>query len=505
MLVYPFTFYAIYGLSKLVPKLSHKITSVHLGFPEKAAVMVALTFLLGVAYLASPTLMVYANTSVPSVSDTYLYFSNSPTVPYQDVNSVVQAMGWLNNVMDVGSCVILQHAYQFWGELYLDKSHSIVTFEVDPNQALNTALAHSLTEFTSCGGTRRSVGTGFLFLKVLLEFRILVVYPFLFMEEQVLVEIEENRPILDEVVLSGAKPFVVVGIPAFNEEQAIARVILEAQKFASVVVVCDDGSTDMTGKIAERLGAHVVRHEYNLGYGAAIKSLFKRALELDADVLVTLDADGQHDPNEIPAVVAPIVHDKADVVIGSRFVRGNETGEMPFYRRVGARLITKIVNGSAKNGVRDAQSGFRAYNRSALERLRVFEEGMGASVEILLGASKQNLRICEVPSSCKYSNGKVATSTKNPLSHGMGVVMSIVRIIVEEKPLKVLGIPGILFLCAGTAFGAWMLRIYAVTHAIVTNIALASLSFVLIGFFMLSTSITLYAISRISRKTNGNK
>ena len=318
-----------------------------------------------------------------------------------------------------------------------------------------------------------------------------------------LVEIEENRVILDKVVLSGAKPFVVVGIPAFNEEQAIARVILETQKFADAVVVCDDGSTDMTAKIAERLGADVVRHEHNLGYGAAIKSLFKRALELDADVLVTLDADGQHDPNEIPAVIKPIVQNEADVVIGSRFVRGNGTGEMPLYRRFGARLITKMVNGSAKNGVSDAQSGFRAYNRNALERLSVFEEGMGASVEILLDASKQDLRICEVPSSCKYDNGKVATSTENPVTHGMGVVMSIIRVVVEEKPLQILGIPGLLCLFAGIGFGVWMLQLYAVEHEIVTNIALASLSFVLIAFFMLSTAITLYAISRIAKKTNG--
>jgi len=302
-----------------------------------------------------------------------------------------------------------------------------------------------------------------------------------------------------------AKPFVVVGIPAFNEENTIARVVLEAQKYADAVVVCDDGSRDLTAKIAERLGADVVKHEQNSGYGVAIKSLFERARELHADVLVTLDGDGQHDPIEIPAVLKPIIDGVADVVIGSRFMDVRGTAEMPLYRRLGAKLITRMVNGSAKKGVSDAQSGFRAYSRQAIERLSVVEAGMGASVEILLEASKQKLKICEVPSTCKYQNGEVATSTEHPVTHGMGVVMSIIRLVVEEKPLMLLGIPALLFLFAGISFGVWMLQIYATEQHIVTNIALASLSFVIVGFFMLSTAITLYAISRISKKMNGKR
>lgn len=309
-----------------------------------------------------------------------------------------------------------------------------------------------------------------------------------------LVEIEVSQ------LGKSAESFVVVGIPAFNEENSIARVVLEAQKHADAVVVCDDGSSDLTCEIAKRLGADVVKHERNLGYGAAIKSLFERARELNADVLVTLDADGQHDPREIPSVLVPITEGVADVVIGSRFIDGCGTAEMPVYRRLGAKLITKMVNGSAKNGVSDAQSGFRAYNRQAIERLSLVEAGMGASVEILLEASKHDLKICEVPSTCKYQNCEVPTSTEHPVTHGVGVVMSIIRLIVEEKPLMVLGVPSLLFLFAGVSFGVWMLQVYAIEHRIVTNLALASLSFVVIGVFMLSTAITLYAISRISKK-----
>jgi glycosyltransferase involved in cell wall biosynthesis len=303
--------------------------------------------------------------------------------------------------------------------------------------------------------------------------------------------------------LTEIKPFVVVGIPAFNEEKTIARVILDAQKFADKVVVCDDGSTDYTAKIAERLGAVVIKHEGNSGYGAALQSLFIRAKELRADVLVTLDSDGQHDPAEIPRLVKPIKEGVADVVLGSRFKDKNGTAGMPLYRKFGIRVITKIANGSGKNGISDAQSGFRAYSKSALARLSVSENGMSASVELLRAVNKSGLKVCEVPISCKYadSNG-VKTSTEHPITHGVGLIMSIIKLVVEDRPLTFLGIPGVASLVLGTLFGVWLMNLYVAEHIIVTNLALASITFILIGFFMVSTAITLYAITRISKKLN---
>jgi len=315
-----------------------------------------------------------------------------------------------------------------------------------------------------------------------------------------MVEVQENPQVLLNSTAVNERPFVVVGIPAFNEEKSIARIVIEAQKFADAVIVCDDGSSDLTASIAERLGAEVARHPQNMGYGAAIKTLFQRALDFGADVLVTLDGDGQHCALEIPQIVKPITDGNADVVIGSRFIDSQGTSEMPLYRRLGAQVITKLVNGSSRTGVKDSQSGFRAYNRVALERLCVSEAGMGASVQILMEASKQDLRISEVASTCKYENNGNSTSTENPVTHGVGVIMSLVRLIVEERPLTVLGIPGIVCLIGGIFFGIWLLQIYAATHAIITNIAIATLGFTVIGFFMLSTAITLYAITRISRK-----
>jgi glycosyltransferase involved in cell wall biosynthesis len=297
------------------------------------------------------------------------------------------------------------------------------------------------------------------------------------------------------------KPLIIVGIPAYNEEKAIAKVVLESQRFADKVVVCDDGSTDLTGEIAERLGATVVRHERNAGYGATIRSLFDFAKKNGADILVTLDGDGQHKVGDIPNIVKPIVEDTADIVIGSRFVNGNSPPSMPLYRRAGVKLITRLVNNSSANGVKDSQSGFRAYNRKSLQSLDVLEDGMGISAEILIKARHQGLRVVEVLSVPKYGKD-VGGSTHNPVRHGASVVTTVVKLFIEDKPLLMLGVPGVLCLAIGTVFGLWMLQIYSSAQHIVTNIALASIAFILIGFFCLSTAITLYAIRRIAERTH---
>jgi glycosyltransferase involved in cell wall biosynthesis len=313
---------------------------------------------------------------------------------------------------------------------------------------------------------------------------------------------EVNSVLEDSVVENLHEYLVVVGIPAFNEEKTIASVVLSAQKYSDVVVVCDDGSTDLTGEIAERLGAVVIRHEKNSGYGAALQSLFKRASVLNADVLVTLDSDGQHDPEEIPRVVRPIEDGVAEVVLGSRFMDREGTADMPTYRQLGVKVITKLINGTGRNRVSDAQSGFRAYSKHAIERLGIISaKGMGASIELLQAINKIGLSFCEVPISCKYGEtlgGK--TSSENPISHGIGLVFSIIKFVVEDKPLKTLGIPGITSLSAGFLLGIWMMSLYTESHAIQTNVALVSISFILIGFFMISTAITLYSITRISKK-----
>jgi glycosyltransferase involved in cell wall biosynthesis len=288
---------------------------------------------------------------------------------------------------------------------------------------------------------------------------------------------------------------IVACIPAYNEEKTIAKVVLLTQKQVDVVVVCDDGSEDLTADIAQRLGATVIRHDENLGYGAAIQRLFRKALEMEADVMVTLDADGQHNPEEIPRLIQPILNGESDVAIGSRFLE--EHNDIPAYRRFGIKLITNLVRSKKFS---DALCGFRAYGKRAIKSLALYEEGMGVSTEILMAAEHRNLTMMEVPVYVRYKGLDTSGHKQHWLKHGASVIMSIFRLVVEERPLFFLGIPGAVFLCAGVAFGSWMLQIYASRGYIETNVALASIAFVLIGFFAMFTAITLYAISRLAQK-----
>ena len=204
-----------------------------------------------------------------------------------------------------------------------------------------------------------------------------------------------------------------VGIPAYNEEKNIAKIIVESKKFADQIIVCDDGSKDSTATIAESLGAIVIKHHKNLGYGSAIHSIFLKAKEINADVLVTIDADGQHKVEDIAKLVEPIKKGNADLIIGSRFLDVSSK-KIPEYRKIGIKIITKVTNSSLKNKITDSQSGFRAYGKDVISKLNASDMGMGISTEILIKSSALGFRIGEVPINVIYDGD---TSTHNPVSH----------------------------------------------------------------------------------------
>ena len=179
---------------------------------------------------------------------------------------------------------------------------------------------------------------------------------------------------------------IVIGIPAYNEEKNIAGILVKLKKLYQDIIVCDDGSNDQTAAIAEELGAIVIIHEKNLGYGAGIRTIFLKAKEINADVLVTFDADGQHRIEDLNSVIDPIKNDEADIVIGSRFL--NDENKVPKYRKVGIKTITSITSSSIGQKLSDSQSGFRAYNKKVLDDITPSESGMGVSTEILIKASK---------------------------------------------------------------------------------------------------------------------
>jgi len=301
----------------------------------------------------------------------------------------------------------------------------------------------------------------------------------------------------EEIKITNTKPIVVACIPAYEEEETIARVILQAKKYVDVVLVCDDGSMDMTGEIAERMGAEVIRHEENMGYGAALASLFSRSREINPDVIVVLDADCQHDPAEIPKLVDPILRGEADIVSGSRFLSENGKS-MPKYRVLGIKIITKLSNSLCYKGITDAQCGFRAYNAKALRSLKLTEQGMGVSTEILSKASEAGLRVKEVPVEIDYN---VANSSKqNPLTHGTDVVLSIMKQLSMRHPLLFYGLPGIAALLIATIFWVWTFSIFSASRQIETNIALVAIGATLVGIMLLTTAVILWVMVSLIRE-----
>jgi len=296
--------------------------------------------------------------------------------------------------------------------------------------------------------------------------------------------------------MSSLKPFIVACIPAYNEELTIAKVVLKAKKYVDKVIVCDDGSTDMTAEIAEAVGAEVIRHEKNRGYGAALSSLFKAARESDASAMVILDADLQHDPDEIPKLLSPIIDGEADIVIGSRFLYGNRI--TPRYRNLGIKIITNLAKLVSYRDITDAQSGFRAYSRRAISYITVSEQGMGASTEILLKAKEHGLRIKEIPIKIRYDVEK--PSTQNPLMHGLDVVLTTVKQLSIKRPLVFYGAPGMISLFIALFFWIWTLQIFATVRQIVTNIALIALGATIVGLILLTTGVILWVLISVVRE-----
>ena len=291
---------------------------------------------------------------------------------------------------------------------------------------------------------------------------------------------------------------IIVGIPAFNEEKNIAVLIIQLKKIADKIIVCNDGSTDLTSKIAEGLGATVINHAKNLGYGAAIRSIFLKSKDLGGDILVTFDADGQHRIEDINRVIKPIINEESDLVIGSRFLDKSEK-EVPQYRKVGIKIITKVTNATIKKQLTDSQSGFRAYSKKVLNELNPSELGMGISTEILIKASAKNFRISEVPIKITYDGN---TSTHNPILHGSSVLLSTIKFTSIEHPLKFYGIPSMIFFAIGLFFVYFSAQYYAEIGRLNTNLTLVAAGTMLIAVVLLITSILLYSLISVVREKN---
>ena len=248
---------------------------------------------------------------------------------------------------------------------------------------------------------------------------------------------------------SDAPMRIIAGLPMYNEEETIGAIVTKVLDYVDEVVCVDDGSSDSSARIAESCGAIVHRHRVNRGYGGALKSLFAKAREMNADALIILDSDGQHEPSDIPKLLKPILDGEAEFVIGSRFVDGGGSEDMPAYRRLGIKVITAASNLSSDLEIQDTQSGFRAFSKLAIERLRFDSEGMELSLEMLEDAHEKDLTIQEIPTVIRYDVPKGSNFTA--LSHGFTVLAWAMVSLSQKKPLLVLGLPGFGLFAAGAA------------------------------------------------------
>ena len=285
-------------------------------------------------------------------------------------------------------------------------------------------------------------------------------------------------------------------IPAFNEEASIGSVVLKAKNHVDKVVVVDDGSTDNTMEVAELAGAEVIRHEKNMGKGAALCTGFKYVSKNPGDIIVTLDADGQHNPDEIPRLLVPIVTDEADVVNGSRYINGNG-GNTPLYRRIGQGVLDKVTNINSGLNVTDTQSGFRAFAVHTVPVFRFNQSGLAIESEMLTDAANAGLRIKETEVKVRYD---VDCSSEHPVKHGVRVLMNVLYDMELNRPLYYFTVPGLILTVFGLLMGLTFLQSFYNDEGLEFGPTLLMILLTLIGTFMSFTGIILHSMSRLINK-----
>ncbi len=289
----------------------------------------------------------------------------------------------------------------------------------------------------------------------------------------------------------------LVIVPCFNEEITIASIVLKTKRHVDTVLVVDDGSSDSTVELAKEAGAVVLIHLKNKGKGAALKTGFKYALENKFDYIVTIDGDGQHNPDEIPLLLAAMKQNGHDIVIGTRF--GPST-EMPSWRKVGKRVLDYATSFGSGGQVTDSQSGFRGFNKKAVESLvtRLNGSAFSAESEQLIKAHDLGLKVGNTRVACKY-NG-LETSTKSPASHGVSVLSYIIWMVAEKRPLLFIGVPGFILVIVGLFFGILTLQVYNQTHIFPISYAILVSILMIIGVLAMFIGLMLNVLPNILSK-----
>lgn len=241
-------------------------------------------------------------------------------------------------------------------------------------------------------------------------------------------------------------PRTIAILPAYNEEITLGSVISLSKQYVDEVLVVNDGSDDLTEKVATLAGATVLSLKDNTGKANAIRVGFEYAKNYDFDYVVMIDSDGQSDAEEIPSLLMPLKNDEADMVIGSRFIK-RQRG-IPIYRQFGQKVLNIASNLSSGTSVSDTQSGYRALNKKALNTMVLLEsEGYCIESDMLSSAFDNQLRVVEVPISVEYS---VPRGHKmNPVKHGVGLLSKVITAMSYRRPLFLFGMIGFLLILFG--------------------------------------------------------
>lgn len=284
---------------------------------------------------------------------------------------------------------------------------------------------------------------------------------------------------------------IIVAMPAYNEEKYIGSVVLEARQYADEVIVVNDGSKDNTSKVASLAGAKVIDHKINNGKGYCIQTILSEANKESPDVLVIMDADGQHKSDEIPRLVGYVLKGY-DLVIGSRKLQ--KDSNTPLYRKIGQKILLYLTNFQSGKKLTDTESGFRGLSRKAVSELQLEEKGFAIETEMIVEAKSRGLKITEVSISNIYTGDG---STLNPVKHGFQVLGSLVLMISATRLISLFWVVGAVLIALGLLAFLRAVNIYYQFKVIAMGTSFAGMMLVIVGVQSVFTGVLLKRLAKI--------
>lgn len=294
---------------------------------------------------------------------------------------------------------------------------------------------------------------------------------------------------------------LMVYIPAYNEAATIQNTLdgvrAALRKYEDIVlVVVDDGSTDGTAEAARSAGADVVRHHTNLGVGRVFQTAVQEALRRQADVLLSIDADGQFNPEQIPSLLEPLVDHGMAMVTGNRFTRGRPA-DMSWIKYVGNQMVARMVSRLSGIRLRDVSCGFRAYSREALLHLNLFGD-FTYTHETILALANHKLPYCEVPVDVQYFQGRESRVAGNVPVYALNISKIIFRVLVDYRALRIFGLFSAFFSAIGMLLIAFLFGHYiaAGEFSPYKAVGFIGLGFIILGLFILLFALIADLINR---------